>query len=391
MSARQPRPANTGANSAVHVPYAGYRASMTSPSGTGSRAREYLLLGSTLVLLFVLLEAVTRVVVPAPLPWNWPQVRYEVSSSLGFRLRANQIAYSADKPVRTNAIGLRGPERSIAKPAGVRRTLILGDSIAFGHGVAYEDTFAARLENLLNASGGRGSNEVIDAGVPAFNTLQEVTYFREQGIQLQPDVVVLALYWNDVSSKTGVTADSEGRLIDDATPTNPGRFSRWSETERGYWARNLLKRSSFLYFVVDRVRSLRANSDRSTPKQAAMQQSVLTGEPHPAVTAGWEEIERQLAVLAESCRTRGMALVVAILPMPQLLEGRYPGAQYPSKVLGMCAAAGLRCLDMQPAFAREFKGHSSLYIPYDGDHPNERGHGIIANELYAAIRQTSTP
>jgi lysophospholipase L1-like esterase len=344
-----------------------------------------------MLLSLAMLEALTRLLVPSPLPWNWPQVRYDVSPSLGFRLKPNQVGYTADKPMQTNALGLRGPERSRSKPAGVRRVLILGDSIAFGHGVAYPDTFAQRLETLLNGGSGQGSNEVIDAGVPAFNTQQEVTYFREEGLLFQPDVAVLALYWNDISSKTGVTADSEGRLIDDATPVNPGWYGRWSETPAGFRARNLLKRSSFLYFVVDRLRYLRAGSERSTPKQAAMQQSVLTGTPHPAVTAGWMDIEHQLVALAELGRSHGIEVVVAILPMPQLLEGQYPNAQYPARVLGMCQRIGLRSVDIQPAFARAFKGHGSLFIPYDGDHPNERGHEIIADELYSVLRRSRTP
>ena len=300
------------------------------------------------------------------------------------------MSFTADKPVRTNALGLRGPERTFIEPDGVRRILILGDSVAFGHGVAYEDTFANKLEVFLNGEG-RGRHEVIDAGVPAFNTLQEVTYFREEGVRLNPDVAVLALYWNDVSSKAGVTADAAGRLVDDATPPNSGRFRQWEETASGYWVRNLLKRFSFLYFVVDRIRYLRDSSGRSTPKQAAMQMSVLTGNAHPAVNAGWERSSRQLVILADACRSRGTALIVAILPMPQLLEGHYPNAQYPKEAIRLCGKYRLQCVDMQPAFEREFKGHSSLFIPYDGDHPNEKGHLVIARQLYEALRSSGTP
>ena len=270
----------------------------------------------------------------------------------------------------------------------MRRILILGDSIAFGFGLAQEDTFAQQLERLLNHDR-PGSTEVINAGVPAYNTLQEVTYFQEAGILLEPDVAVLALYWNDVSSKAGVIVDSEGRLVDEATPSNPGWYSRWSETRSGYWVRNLLKRSNFLYFVVDRVRHLRAGSAVSTP--AAMQLSILNGTAHAAVKAGWEEIDRQLAILSDLCRARGIELVVAVLPMPQLLSGGHRTAQYPREVMRMCREHRLRCVDVQPAFAREFTGHDSLFIPYDGDHPNERGHRIIAEQLYSTLRQGGTP
>jgi lysophospholipase L1-like esterase len=363
----------------------------TPISARVSRRREYLLLLSTLVVGFGLLEIGTRAIVPSPLQWNFPQVRYQVSSTLGFRMQPNQVGFTADKPLRTNALGLRGPNWSTERTPGVRRVLVLGDSIAFGHGVALEDTFPQKLEQSLNDASGRGSTEVINAAVPAYNTQQEVTYFLQEGVGFQPDVTVLALYWNDISAKTGVTADAEGRLVDDATPANPGRFSRWAETPQGFAARNILKRSSFLYFVVDRFRYLRAGTSRSTPKQAAMQESVLTGTPHPAVSAGWDDIEKHLRILADECRTRHIELVVAILPMPQLLSGQYPHAQYPSRVLSMCERIGVRCLDLHPAFARNFNGHGSLFIPYDGDHPNEHGHRIIAEELASVLRRSRTP
>src|SRR5688572_5440396 len=39
----------------------------------------------------------------------------------------------------TNSLGLRGPERPLAKPAGARRAVVLGDSLVAGYGVANEE------------------------------------------------------------------------------------------------------------------------------------------------------------------------------------------------------------------------------------------------------------
>jgi lysophospholipase L1-like esterase len=33
-------------------------------------------------------------------------------------------------------------------------------------------------------------------------------------------------------------------------------------------------------------------------------------------------------------------------------------------------------------------GHESLFIPYDGDHPNAAGHAIAAREITKALRTT---
>lgn len=353
-------------------------------SKTG-RSRELLILITTFLLCFVVAEAVARVFTPAPLPWRWPQVRFQESPSLGFRLASSQAGFTADKPYSTNSMGLRGPERSLSKPAGVRRVLILGDSIAFGYGVTYEDSVARRLEDLLNEGESPERFEVIDSAVPSFNTTQEVTYFREQGLSFDPDIVVLAVCWNDVSDKTQVSVNADGYLVQPGT--TPSFFDRYGETASGYRVRNALKRSRLLYLAMDRGRDLWSRLTHRTPPQiVAMQTAVLTGAPNRAVAAGWSEIDSRLAELARLSAARHIRLVVALFPMPQTLGGHFPHAQYPSEILRMCRSRNLECVDLQPPFEARFTGHTSLFIPYDGDHPNERGHMIAAQSLFAALQ-----
>jgi hypothetical protein len=55
--------------------------------------------------------------------------------------------------VTHNSQGNRGPEASFAKPAGVRRVVVLGDSQAWGYGVGDDDTIPAQLGRLLNDGG----------------------------------------------------------------------------------------------------------------------------------------------------------------------------------------------------------------------------------------------
>ncbi|HEB53493.1 MAG TPA: hypothetical protein ENI87_09590, partial [bacterium] len=48
--------------------------------------------------------------------------------------------------LRTNSLGLRGPDVAVPKPPGTFRIVMLGDSVTFGWGVDDEVTFARRLE-----------------------------------------------------------------------------------------------------------------------------------------------------------------------------------------------------------------------------------------------------
>jgi len=48
-----------------------------------------------------------------------------------------------------NARGYRDLERALAKPAGTRRLVVMGDSFAWGAGIEFEDTWGQRLERGL--------------------------------------------------------------------------------------------------------------------------------------------------------------------------------------------------------------------------------------------------
>ena len=95
--------------------------------------------------------------------------------------------------VSTNALGFRSPELPPAKPSDRVRVLVLGDSFAYGVGVEDDATFAARLEALDPRL------EVQNAGVNGYPPGQELLLLREVGLGVQPDVVLLAFFWNDVT------------------------------------------------------------------------------------------------------------------------------------------------------------------------------------------------
>jgi glycosyltransferase involved in cell wall biosynthesis/lysophospholipase L1-like esterase len=323
-------------------------------------------------------EMAARAVAPAPPQWRWPQTQFVSSPALGFALSPNQRSFSAAQPFRTNSLGLRGPEISPAKPPGVRRVLLLGDSIACGYGVSESDTFARRVEVLLNAAS-QTRFEVINAGVPSYNTAQEIDYFAREGLELDPDIAVVALYWNDIHDKAGISVDAAGRLV----AARAGAPSGPLESRAAYAARNLLKRSRLLYLAADRWRAvglkLRPRGGRET------QLAVLQGRDHADVERGWRAIEAKLAVFAALCRARRIRPLVILLPMPQQLGGRFPRVRYQSVARAICERQGLESLDLLPAFEKAYAAGVPLFLPYDGDHPNAEGHAVIAGRLFPVL------
>lgn len=103
--------------------------------------------------------------------------------------------------VRINSKGLRDVEHEHAKPAGVFRILILGDSYIEAVQVELEHTFPRRLEAAL-AQEGR-TVEVINAGVSDWGTDNALLYYLHEGARYSADLVILAFTTaNDVRNNS---------------------------------------------------------------------------------------------------------------------------------------------------------------------------------------------
>ena len=124
---------------------------------------------------------------------------YERSTNpiLGFELKANYRDDKADLKKsypRTNAHGQRDVERSIDKPPGVKRIILLGDSVVEGMGVSeIDDTMSRQLEMLYED----GKTEVLNFAVSGYCTLAEVELLEVKGLQFDPDIVILVFVEND--------------------------------------------------------------------------------------------------------------------------------------------------------------------------------------------------
>ena len=136
--------------------------------------------------------------------------------NLDYLHRTNEF----ESQIYTNGQAFRVPrpgvEYSLTKPAGTFRILLLGPSFAFGWGVNYEDTVAARLEVLLKPYLKGGSKiEVIDAGVPSMGPLPQLNWLDHVGCYFKPDLVIQFIYASmviDPDDNEGLFADKEGYL-----------------------------------------------------------------------------------------------------------------------------------------------------------------------------------
>lgn len=104
-------------------------------------------------------------------------------------------------PVTMNSKGLRDAEIPYEKPEGVFRIILLGDSFAEGMRTGLAQTAGKVLEASLNEMAGASAIpgatprfQVINAGVGAWGTDQELLWLRSEGVKYNPDLV-LALFF----------------------------------------------------------------------------------------------------------------------------------------------------------------------------------------------------
>jgi len=100
-----------------------------------------------------------------------------------------------------NAGGYRGQYHPRARSPGTRRIAVLGDDLAFGFGVEAELGWCQLLEDELNqrrALGQPGPRyEVLNFGVPRYNTHLEFLLFQHRVRRYQPDLLLLVLRPDD--------------------------------------------------------------------------------------------------------------------------------------------------------------------------------------------------
>jgi len=324
---------------------------------------------ASLVLLFAAAELVATLFLPAPVVWRYPQEAYVYDPQLLHRLKPNQSAFTHSFPVSTNSYGLRNEEFSPTPPPGTVRVLCLGDSPTFGKGVAFGETYPKQLERLVNASG-RGHYEVINGGVSAYDTWQEVAYLRDVGSTFAPHLVIVGFYANDIVPRP--------RHLDQSRHEATAGHRDEPMSSSADWAIYWLKNSRLLLFLRERSTHLR---NRVQPSPEVRQKlSLLHGTADDFVEPGWREIDASFEELATLAKRHHFAVLVAFFPMADQLVGSYPNASYPTRARQLAARHGIPTVDFLPAFSREFSGFDSLFIEWDG-HPNARAYAIAAREL----------
>jgi lysophospholipase L1-like esterase len=122
---------------------------------------------------------------------------YYQHNRLGHALRRNTDYFGW---IRINQHGFRGRDIPIAKPQGTLRVFAIGGSTTFDTQVTSDDrTWPARLEHWLNNLNPGHQVEVVNAGVPGYQVIDNLIRPQTDLYRFHPDIIILYQAHNDIS------------------------------------------------------------------------------------------------------------------------------------------------------------------------------------------------
>jgi hypothetical protein len=303
-------------------------------------------------------------------------------------------------PAQHRAVELRGRRFALPKPPGERRVLFLGDSATEGAFVA-EDACYPRVFEALAAERSAHAPRVINAGVWGMTTIDEYHLLEDKLLRLQPDVVVIGLFMaNDLNMNLGHTERVRQHL--------------------GPWGQ-LAQRSALAHYLGLRVLASAARDaaraawaplelslvDERGLRMLSYPEGELATYVQPesrSIAHAYEVLQSVLSDFKRLGQRHGFELRVLLIPSPSRVLSRLAVLHSPQllselaaqgvsiapaqidvdaptrRVLGVCAALSIPCVDPTPALA---KLGPRAFFPHD-EHPTAPAHRALAQALLAS-------
>lgn len=110
-----------------------------------------------------------------------------------------QIDYAINKQnwefAKQNPYGFTDLVRNEAKPAGVYRIAVLGDSFVWGDALLYEKAWGHKLDRKI--TGKYPHIEVLNWGANGWSTANEIAFLKTHGVQYDIDLLIVGFVRND--------------------------------------------------------------------------------------------------------------------------------------------------------------------------------------------------
>ncbi len=252
----------------------------------------------------------------------------------------------------TNAQGYLDDEHAIAKPEGVFRIVVIGDSVATGQEGQRVDSFVETLERMLDETSAGRPVEIIMLARSGYATSQQLVLLRTEAFTYDPDLILWSYCLNDPAHP--LFHEASGELTGVYRP-------------RVYLAHLAAK----AWFQLSERRAA-----RDAPREFHARLHHIYGDQ---VAADFETI-------AALCKEKGVAVVMAVHPIIRPAEDfgkKYALRPLHERLVRLADRSGMVALDLLDAY----RDHTAveLGLPRDAWHPNAEGHRVAAEFLYRQL------
>lgn len=263
---------------------------------------------------------------------------------------------------------------AVRKAAGCFHILLLGDSFTFGDTVDLHRSWASLLRRAILAQGAGRCIRVFNAGERASTIDRQLRHFRALRAMLEPDLVILGKYQNDLTDLTqtdlsetlGKNAPSQGPVKDPKAEKGP-----WRDVIRD---RIPIPGAASIRFIAYRLFAHYIQTGRTHDILSAW--SVLEGEEDTELAARLMETYETLFVLLVE-ELGDVPLGVVIFPSKMdVMAGRYPEGDF---FRDLSQRHGIPHLDLMPTFLEDRRPYA--FQMYDG-HLNEHGNALVAEAVF---------
>lgn len=254
--------------------------------------------------------------------------------------------------VLTNSHGFRSQEISVKKPQGQYRVMVLGDSSAFGFGVAGEETFGAVLSRDLRKKYPHRDVRFINGAVSGYTTYQAATFMKERGWKFSPDLIIIS--FND---------DPQMEWKQDVQRAPPAILTPIFK---------LLYKSN-IYLTLKKIilnARVKVNPKFAMSPDRANEISRVTAD----------QLRKNLKYILEEAKKRGTQVIIISMPLQSYGDGETIKS-YRRVMKKSAQDRGFLFLDL----LNGWKDHSHEEVLIDVMHPNKKGHELIARDLFELI------
>jgi len=242
-----------------------------------------------------------------------------------------------DAPFSTNRWGMRDDDCEQTPAPNTYRMALLGGSVEMGSGVVQEETFEYLLEQRLNREPAKRKHEILNFSVAGYHIIQQLVLFENKVLAFKPNAAFFVAHVRDEYR----TADYLGEIAGLEMPYDE--------------IKEIMRRAGVL-------------------EKPAKAKQLL--EPYKYEIMSWA-----YSRVVRNCRERDILPIWICLPAA---PGRKDSA-YATELIRVAAAAGFIVLNLTDVYDAG-KGAYLQLAPWD-KHPNARGQRLIADGLYAALRE----